>query len=246
MLIKTPSFELAIVQKGDPDALKLALVLPGRLDTKDYAHMTAMIDFLAEQGYLAVSFDPPGTWESPGPISLYNATNYLAAVHEVIRYYANRPTLIVGHSRGGNIGMLAATSNEHVTGFVAVFSSRGPSSVELPTAPGLSVKSERDLPPGTERTVEKKVFELPYEYYEDQKQYDVTPLLATYTKPKLFLYGTHDTLVSERYIRTGYDVAAEPKQITAIDSEHDYRLQPEAIQQVQQAVVDFLDMHKQC
>ena len=118
--------------------------------------------------------------------------------------------------------------------------------MEITSTHGKSGSWSKRSPDCTERTVEKKVFELPYEYYEDQKQYDVTPLLATYTKPKLFLYGTHDTLVSERYIRTGYDVAAEPKQITAIDSEHDYRLQPEAMQQVQQAVVDFLDMHKQC
>ena len=70
----------------------------------------------------------------------------------------------------------------------------------------------------------------------------LTPLLATYTKPKLFLYAT----TQERYIRTGYDVAAEPKQITAIDSEHDYRLQPEAIQQVNKLWLTSLDMHKQC
>jgi hypothetical protein len=42
--------------KGDQDAAKLALVLPGRLDTKDYAHMVSAVDFLSARGYLAVSF----------------------------------------------------------------------------------------------------------------------------------------------------------------------------------------------
>ena len=246
MLIKTANFELAVYQKGSADAAKLALVLPGRLDTKDYVHMTDMVDFLASQGYLAVSFDPSGTWESPGQINLYTATNYIQAVHEIIAHFDNKPTLIFGHSRGGNIGMLATVDNPAVWGFVAAFSSRGPSSIELPASPGQSVKSGRDLPPGTERTQQQKMFALPYEYYVDQQQYDVTPLLATCTKPKLFLYGTQDNLVTEKYVRAGFEQAAEPKLLAAVDTEHDYRLHPSAMQAVREQVKNFLETYDKC
>lgn len=103
-LIKTESFNLAVYQKGSPDSKKLALVLPGRLDTKDYPHMRSHVDFLASKGYLALSFDPPGSWESEGDISLYLTTNYLKAVKELINHFGNKPTLLIGHSRGGKHG----------------------------------------------------------------------------------------------------------------------------------------------
>ena len=71
-VINTPNFKLATYQAGDPDAQKLALVLPGFLDTKDYAHMKAHVDLLAAQGYFALSIDFPGTWESGDDIELYD------------------------------------------------------------------------------------------------------------------------------------------------------------------------------
>jgi len=61
MIQQTRSFKLAAYIQGKPTADGLAIVLPGKLDTKDYAHMQSHVDFLAERGYLALSFDPPGT-----------------------------------------------------------------------------------------------------------------------------------------------------------------------------------------
>ena len=100
-MIKTKNFKLAIYSGGNEDANKIALVLPGRLDTKDYVHMTSHVDFLAERGYYALSFDMPGTWESPGNIAEYTTTNYIKAVNELVDYLGNKPTLLLGHSRGG-------------------------------------------------------------------------------------------------------------------------------------------------
>lgn len=80
--IKTPSFELAVHTRGSEDAAKLMLCLLRRLDTKDYAHMRSHVDHFASNGHPALSFDPPGTWESPGDIALHTVTNYLRAVME--------------------------------------------------------------------------------------------------------------------------------------------------------------------
>src|SRR5690349_20918923 len=106
-MIKTRSFELAVNASGNKNASKLAIVIPGRLDTKDYAHNVSHVDYLSSKGYYAVSFDPPGTWDSPGDIELYSTTNCIKAVDELIEYYGNKPTLLLGHSRGGSIAMLA-------------------------------------------------------------------------------------------------------------------------------------------
>src|SRR3972149_11567035 len=123
--IKTKNFELAVYEKGNEGAAKIALVLPGRLDTKDYVHMRSHVDFLAANGFFALSFDPPGTWESPGGIELYTTTNCLVAVDELIAYFGNKPTLLAGHSRGGTVAMLAGTKNPHVDRFISIFSYYG-------------------------------------------------------------------------------------------------------------------------
>lgn len=60
-IIKTKSFELAINVAGNENSEKLAIALPGRLDTKDYGCFNSHIEYLSARGFFAVSFDPPGT-----------------------------------------------------------------------------------------------------------------------------------------------------------------------------------------
>lgn len=234
-LIKTPSFELAVYQRGDKNAEKLALCLPGRLDTKDYANMRSHVDFLASKGYLAISFDPPGTWESPGDISLYTVPNYLKAVDELIELHGNRPTVVVGHSRGGTMAMIVGINNEYITHFVAVMSHYGPS--ERPDVDGDMRVSYRDLPPGTEETEEKKRFDLPMSYFNDPTSYTG---LESCTKPKLFFLGKNDDVVLPEDVRETFNLAAEPKQLCELDSDHDYRYHPDVIAKVEEVIFQFL------
>src|SRR3989338_8571987 len=128
-LIKTASFELAIYAHGEKTSSSLALVLPGKLDTKDYPHMKNHVGYLSARNYLALSFDPPGTWESPGGIELYTMTNYLKAINELIEYFGNKPTVLMGHSRGGSMAMLAGVQNKYVTHIIAVMSHIEPSEI---------------------------------------------------------------------------------------------------------------------
>jgi len=237
--LKTKSFELATYSRGDQNSPKLALLLPGRLDTKDYAHMRSHVDFLSTRGYFALSFDPPGTWDSPGDISLYTTENYLKAINELIEYFGNRPTLAMGHSRGGTMAMVAGVNNPVVTHIISVMSHYGPSSVsEEAKQSGISV-SNRDLPPGTERTTPKRRFDLPISYFSDSTEYIG---LDTCTKPKLFFFGTRDDLVTPNDVQETYNLAADPKRLEQPDSEHDYRLHTEIIENVNTAVGKFLDL----
>lgn len=240
MIISTKSFELAIYAKGDVASSKLALILPGRLDTKDYVHMRSLVDHLSQRGYYAVSFDPPGTWESPGDSELYTTTNYLIAINELITYFDNRKTVLIGHSRGGSMAMLAGVRNPYVTHFAAIMSHHGPTTTGTVLPGELPKISTRDLPPGTTRTKERKTFTLSADYFQDQLQYDVLEDLKTCVKPKLFVYGTKDELVSARHVKEMYRVAAEPKRLEVLETEHDYRLHPEVIEQVNQTVAEFL------
>ena len=105
-VIQTDSFEIAVYSKGDINSKKFALVLPGKLDTKDYFHMKSHVDYLAHLGFFALSFDPPGTWDSPGDIRLYTMTNYLKAIHELIAYFGNRGVKKLSFINSDNVDII--------------------------------------------------------------------------------------------------------------------------------------------
>ncbi|MFA4999016.1 MAG: alpha/beta fold hydrolase [Candidatus Paceibacterota bacterium] len=236
-MIDTKSFKIATYIKGNESLKRIALVLPGKLDTKDYPHMRSHVDFLAEQGFFALSFDPPGSWESPGDISLYTMTNYLKAINELIEYFGNKPTILLGHSRGGSMAMLGAIKNSYITHFISVMSRAGESVPDKPIKPGDTSVSYRDIPGNPD---EKKKFELPFSYFEDSGRYNILEGLKGCTKSKLFIMGTRDITVKPEEVRAAYEAAAEPKEFREIDSDHDYRWHPSLIQEVNQIVGDFL------
>ena len=243
-IIKTKSFELAIYLKGERTSPKLAIIVPGRLDTKDYVHNTSLVDFLAGRGYFALSFDPPGTWESPGDIELYTTTNCLKAVDELIEYFGNKPTLTAGHSRGGTTAILAGLNNHNITHFTAIFSYYGaPSDPEEENIINGKVMDFRDIPPGNAKTKEQIEFGLTLNYFEDGKHYDALEGLKNCTKPKLFFYGVEDDINDPEDVKKAYEESAEPKEIHALNSDHDYRYHPEIIEEVNQVIGKFLDKY---
>ncbi len=237
--IETPSFKLATYSKGDENASKLALVLPGRLDTKDYVHMTSHVDFLAKRGYYALAFDPPSSWESPGDIKNYSTTNYLKAVNELIDQI-NKPTLLLGHSRGGAVSMLASR-NPKVKTLVLAMANYGnttepaPSEVENGCAVSL-----RDLPPGDIRTAEKKKFLLPLSYFEDSKLYKPAEALAKFKGPKLLICATNDEFIKPEEVQAVYDSLGAPKTFLELNTEHDYRLHADMVDAVNAAIANLL------
>lgn len=242
-IIKTRSFELAVVTRGDRNAKKLAFALPGLLDTKDYAHLQSHIDYLAGKGFLAISFDPPGTWESPGDISLYSASNYLKAIHELIEHFGNKPTFAMGHSRGATMSVAIGVTNPNVFAFAPVMPSHirgdylGKTNKDWQKQ-GFRLE-ERDLPPGgPERPVK---FDLPYSFFEDQIKYNYEQKLKDCDKPKLFIYGDSDTNATPELVKGIYEGAGQPKEIVGIKSDHNYRNHTDLINEVNQIVGKFLD-----
>lgn len=244
--IDLPSFKLAIYAKGDPAASELALVLPGRCDTKDYAHMHAHVEYLAAKGYFALSFDPPGTWESPGDISMYTMTNYLRAINELIEYFGNKPTFVMGHSRGATMSMLASVRNPHVTAFATIMPAYPKNGYKTVNADEWKRRGyeleKRDLPPGGGPEV--KEFKLPYSFFEDSLKYDMTADLQKSNKPKLFVLGKNDGIAPPERTRELFETVGQPKRLYELDSDHDYRLRPNHIKKVNELVGDFLDEYK--
>lgn len=241
-IIETKSFKLAIIAEGDANATKVALLCPGRLDTKDYVNFHQHLQTLSKKGFLAVAFDPPGTWESPGDISLYTTTNYIKSINELIDFLGNRPTLLVGHSRGAATSLLVAKDNPNVIGVVALMPNLG-----SPTPPDEeSVKkgykvSKRDLLPGTQKTDEKKIFNLPIAYFEDGKQYDPASVAKTLKIPKMVIYADKDEFMTPQEAEETCKEIPEPKVIKEVNSTHDYRYYPEVIKETDELIERFAE-----
>lgn len=240
-LIKTKSFTLAVNIRGNEDSGKVVLLLPGRLDTKDYVNFDSHLEYLANKGFFAVSFDPPGTWESLGGIELYSTTNYIKAVNELIEHFGNRPTLLFGHSRGGAVAILSA-QNPHVIGVIAAMPNLGTPVPPDPESIKSGIKiSHRDMPPGAERTKEQKEFRLPMAYFEDGEQYDPSTVIKDLRKPKMIIFGSKDELLDPKTTQENAQKAPEPKIVKELDSPHSYRRIPEMIIQVNELIGQFID-----
>lgn len=240
--IKTKSFRLAVIIIGDTNSKKLAILIPGRLDTKDYANFISHAEYLAGHGFLALAFDPPGTWESDGTIEDYTTTNYIKAVNEIIEYFGNRPTLLLGHSRGGTTAMLSCMQNPAINGIVLIMANYGTPTPPRKQTEGFIV-SHRDLPPGTSITKEQKHFRLPISYWKDGQKYNPIQALEKCTKPKILIYGTEDEFVSPEEVKSIFQKIPEPKMMSEVKSEHDYRRNKNAIQEVNKAIGKFLNQY---
>lgn len=234
-LLRTKSFTVATYSAGAQDSEKLAIVLPGRLETKDYAHVKSHVQHLGKLGFHAISFDPPGTWESPGALSLYTTPNYCRAVNEIIEHFGNKQTLLVGHSKGGSVAMLVAIENTHVEGFIAIMSTAAAIPDNEWEENGFHT-FYRDLPPGDGPSTEQREFKLPYAYFENQLMAD----LKSYPKPKLFVWGKHDYPEQSDAVKEAFVISAGPKEIYELNSGHGYRYNSSAIEKVNAEMTRFV------
>ena len=140
------------------------------------------------------------------------------------------------------MAMLGGTTNPYVTHFVAIMSRPSASIPDDETSYKKMGKevSYRDTPPNDSKHQVR--FDLPYSYFKDAAQYNMTEDLKSCTKPKLFFYGWNDKLITPESVRAMYAYAAEPKEIYELNSEHDYRRHPEIIQEVNEVIDKFLNV----
>ncbi len=239
-ILETNNFEVAANIKGDPNAKQVVILMPGRLDTKDYANFVSHLNVLASEGFYAAAIDVPGTWDSPGDIANYSTSTYIQTVNELIDYFGNRPTVLLGHSRGGATAMLAS-ENPNVVGLVLVNAAYGNPSAPDQASVESNVHPEgRDLPPGNVRTKEQKHFDLPMNYFEDGAKYNPSQALANFDGLRLLIHGTKDEFVPIDKVKSIYSSLSDPKMFLEVDSAHDYRLYPEVIEEVNEALRDFI------
>ena len=239
-LVSTNNFQIAVNEYGDSGADKLCILLPGRLDTKDYANFVSHGIFLSKRGYYVIAIDPPYTWDSPGSLQDYTTSAYVQSIHELIEHFGNKKTLLLGHSRGGATAMLVSR-NAHVEAIVLVNAAYG-----SPTPPDKGklidgcLPESRDMPPGDKRTKEQRKFMLPMTYFRDGNRHNPVGSLRKFNGAKLLVHATNDEFCRPDKVKHIFDSLREPKKYLEINCTHDYRLFPEAIEQVNQAVESMI------
>lgn len=242
-LVETANYSLDTYIKGEPDAEGLALVLPGFLDTKDRSYLKHHVDYLARLGYLAMSFDPPGTWGSSGNIEDYTATNYLGAIDELIEHFGNRPTFEMGHSLGGRMAILSGARNPNIHSLAAIMTvfdyireDNYESRVTKWRTEGKKVfRIDSPSEPGRVRQ-----FELPYSYSADAQLHQSHDDLNTLAMPKLFIAGRHDRLVTPAEALATYDMVGAPKELRWLNAGHYYGERPAFVGAVNRMIGSFL------
>ncbi len=225
---------------------KLAILCPGTTDSKDYAHLVALAEALAQRGYTAVRFDPTGTWSSAGDIAQYSVTQYLSDVRSVIDHMLATGTyeqiLVGGHSLGGVISMLYAARDPRVTAVVNIMGSAtfprkyNAAIIDAWKTSGVRITT-RDIPDSTER----RTYIIPYTFVTDRLQYHVLEDIGAVHAPLLLIAGELDDIVPAEELSAIYEHANQPKKLITISGiGHDYRHHANEIAIVNTTITDAL------
>ena len=235
----------SVIHYPDKPSEKLAILLPGYLDSKDYPHLIALAEDLKNDGYTAVRFDPTGTWESGGDISDYTITQYLKDIKNVLEYMLQqkdyRRILLGGHSRGGMVSILYAARDPRISNVVGIMSSSGPIEGKMREEwqkTGIRT-SYRDLPDKKDQRIK---FNVPFSHAEDRDKYNVVEDVKKVKVPIILVAGELDDLVLPDDVREIFSNANEPKKFVIVKGiDHDYRLNNQDIKKVNREIIDWLN-----
>ncbi len=228
----------------------LALLLPGFLDSKDYAHLVDLDKKLKQIGYLTIRVNPTGTWDDNN-IDKYSITQYLKDVEKTITKAKKNSKidniLLAGHSLGGTIALLYGSRNTEVNTVVAIMSpskylrDENTEKIKKWEKEGFR-KSTRDLP--NDKKGEKE-FNLPYSFIEDAKQYDVLEEISNFKGNLLLVTGKLDDCVKPKQLKDIYKEANEPKQLKFLENiGHDYRHNQDEIDLINNEIIQYLNETK--
>lgn len=227
-----------------------ALLLPGYLDSKDYDHLVALGEELASYGYIAIRFDPTGTWESSGTIENYTITQYLSDIDTVLEYVQKTihpdKILLMGHSMGGMLTLLYAAHHKNIDAVISLMTPYAfvrPNNKEEKDEESDWYKngfklSTRNIPGNNE---EKREYKVPYSIVKDSYQYNVLNDIKNITASILLIAGEKDNTISLSNVKLIYDKANQPKKLIIMtDMGHSYRQYNEKIRLVNKEIIKYL------
>lgn len=228
----------------DKSTKKVAVLCPGYLDSKNYAHLVELAKVLCEKGYVVVRFDVTGTWASEGKISDYTTSQYLDDIRHIIDYMLSQnkytQILVGGHSRGGQVSVLYALRDNRITGVLGIMPSHGPVTGQKRKKwelSGVNV-SYRDLPTNKDKKIK---FRVPFNHVLDRDKYDALSDIKKIKVPIVLLAGEFDDLVLPTEVKELFDNANNPKKYLILKKiGHDYRHNSDEINFVNKEIMKLM------
>lgn len=218
--------------------MKIALLLPGYLDSPDYSHMLIFENGLKKLGYIVERLDACNLWKT-GDVNNYSITNFIKQIKERVEYYEKQKPdeiVLIGHSNGAFTSIIAGNRLQGVTKIVALCPPPDKEGSESKWKNGVRV-SKKDFPNNPEKFRE---FAIPYSYIEDALKYSAVNEVKKIHKPIMIFIALADKVVLPEWTEDIVKNANDPYVVRQPNMGHDFRFSLEECNIVMNEIEKFL------
>lgn len=222
--------------------MKLALLLPGYLDSPDYRHLVTFEKTLKELGYTVERLDACNLWGTKNTEN-YTVTNFIKQIRDRVDYHKKQnpeEVILIGHSMGGFTAIIAGSKIDEVTKIVALCPPPDRKhSIHKWGENGVRV-SKRDLPENPNEFIE---FAVPYSHVKDVLQYSAVDEVKKINKPLMIFIALNDVVVPPELTEEIIKNANNPYVVRQPNMGHDFRNSQEECNLVMEQIEKFLALH---
>jgi len=221
--------------------MKLALLLPGYLDSPDYLHMLTFEKKLKNMGYLVERIDPCDLWNGGGKPEKYTITNYINQIENRVNYYKKqtpKEVILIGHSLGAFVALIAGNRIKAVTKIVSLCSAADRIGSALNWKGKKNRHSTRELPNNSDRFRE---FDIPDTFAKDGMQYSAVKEVRKIHKPLMIFIALNDKSVPPKETERVVENAINPYVVRQTAMGHDFRKSQEECDIVMKEIEKFLE-----
>ncbi len=220
--------------------MKIALLLPGYLDSPDYLHMITFEKRLKELGYTVERLDPCHLWQT-GDVNNYSITNFIKQINERVESYHDQnpdEIVLIGHSMGAFTSIIAGSRIVGVTKIVSLCPPPDRYGSEKEWKGTGFRHSKRDLPNNLN---DFRSFDIPYSYAKDGLQYSARDEVRKIKKPLMIFIALDDVVVPPELTEQIVANANNPYVIRQPNMGHDFRFSQEECNIVMAEIERFLN-----
>lgn len=218
--------------------MKLALLLPGYLDSPDYLHMRTFEKRLKELGYTVERLDACNLWTT-GNVEDYTITNFIKQIKERVDYYKNQKAkeiVLIGHSNGAFTSIVAGARIPEITKIVSLCPPPSKDGSEHKWVNGVRV-SKRDLP---NYPTKFREFAIPVSHIKDALKYSAVKDVKKIHKPIMIFIALDDTVVKPEWTEEIVSNANNPYVVRQPNMGHDFRYSQKECDIVMKEIEKFL------
>lgn len=202
--------------------MKVALLLPGYLDSPEYLHMLTFEKGLQQMGYTVERLDVCKLWET-GNVNEYTITNFLHQIQERVESYTSQQPeeiLLLGHSNGAFSAIVAGARIADVTKVIALCPPADKNESLHKWKEKNARISKRDLP---QNPSEFREFAIPFSHIQDALQYSAVEAARNLHKPVMIFIALDDKVVPPEQTERIVASAHTPYVVRQPHMGHDFR-----------------------